>query len=149
MGNRMRGFTLIELLIVIVVGGLLVQLAIKGVGEASSRMSARESRNVVQGMMARTRAQAIESGVTTTLLIDAAGDSVMVLANGEVGETVNFREVFEVDIQAKVAMTWICMTPRGFANPDCNSFDKPVQIAFVRGAQSDTLEILPMGQLRW
>ena len=46
MGNRMRGFTLIELLVVIVVGGLLAQLAIKGIGEASGRISARESRNV-------------------------------------------------------------------------------------------------------
>ncbi len=97
-------------------------MALKGFGTVWSGVAAREARNVFQGMMARTGAQAIESGVPTVLIADAEGDSVMVLANGGIVETVRFQEEMGVDIQSVAAVTRICMTPRGFANPSCNSF---------------------------
>ena len=144
-----RGFTVLEMVVVILLGAILTQIALKGFGMVWSGVAAREARNVFQGMLARTRAQAIESGLPTVLIADAAGDSVMVQANGRIVETVRFQKEMGVDIQSVSAVTRICMTPRGLANPSCNSFTSPVHLAFVRGARSELIEILPMGQLRW
>jgi len=126
-----------------------MQLAIKGFGLTSSQMSAREARNVFNGMAARARAQAIESGLATALIADADGDSVVIQANGSTVETVRFGEELGVDIQAPDKITRICMNPRGYASPTCNSFSSATKMAFVQGSKSATLEILPLGQIRW
>jgi hypothetical protein len=143
------GFTVLELLIVLVLGVIMTSMALKGFGMVANRFAAREARGVFQGMVARTRAQAIESGWSTMLIADAHGDSVMVLANGRIVENVRFGEELGVDIQTQQPLTRICMTPRGFANPDCNSFSSTIKMVFVRGPREETIEILPLGQLRW
>lgn len=142
-----RGFTLVEMMVVLVLGTILTQMAVKGFGNVWSDIQAREAVGVFKGLVARTRAQAIESGIPTMLLADISGDSAMVIANGRIVETVRFGEL-GVDIQAAGGDIRICMTPRGFANPNCNSFNAPLEIAFVRGVEADTMEILPLGQVR-
>ena len=149
MNRRKNGFTVIELLVVVVIGAVLIQLAIKGIGLTSSQISVREARNVFNGMAARTRAQAIESGLDTLLIADAEGDSVVIVANGRVVENVRFGEEMGIDIQTTANLTTICMNPRGYASPSCNSFSSPIEMAFVQGSKSETLEILPLGQIRW
>jgi len=149
MKHRRRGFTVLELMVVVVVGAVLSQMAIKGFGYVRSQVSAREARTVFGAMVARTRAQAIESGQRTLLIADAQGDSVMIFANGGVVETIRFGKDLGIDIQGPPGMTRICMTPRGYANPDCNSFTSPIKLAFVQGPKSDTVEVLPLGQIRW
>jgi len=149
MKRQNRGFTVIEMLVVVTLGTIMTSMAIKGFGMISNQFAAREARGVFQSMVARTRAQAIESGMPTILIADAQGDSVMILANGRVVENVRFGEELGVDIQTTQRLTRICMTPRGFANPDCNSFSSPIKMAFVRGPKSKTVEILSLGQVRW
>ncbi len=149
MKRQTRGFTVLELLIVVVLGTILTSMALKGFGMVANQVAAREARGVFQGLVARTRAQAIESGAPTILIADAKGDSVMVLANGRIVEVVRFGEELGVDIQTRYPVTRICMNPRGFANPDCNSFSSTIKMAFVRGPRTKTIEILPMGQIRW
>ncbi|MGD2124323.1 MAG: prepilin-type N-terminal cleavage/methylation domain-containing protein [Gemmatimonadota bacterium] len=149
MKRQNSGFTVIELLIVLVLGVIMTSIALKGFGMVANQVSAREARDMFQSMVARTRAQAIESGFTTMLIADAQGDSVMVLASGRIVENVRFGEELGVDIQTTERLTRICMNPRGFANPDCNSFSSPIKMAFVRGPKERTIEILPMGQIRW
>jgi len=135
------------MMVVVVLGAILTQMAVKGFGMVWSDIQAREAVEVFKGMVSRTRAQAIESGMPALLLADISGDSAMVVANGAIAEIVRFGEL-GVDIQAAGGDVRICMTPRGFANPNCNSFDAPLKIAFVRGAEADTMEILPLGQVR-
>ena len=144
-----RGFTLIEVLIVLVISTILMSMAVKAFGSTSSNLSARQARNVFNGMAARARAQAIESGFTTLLVANIPGDSVWILANGQVVENVRFSEEMGVDIQASSPTVRLCMSPRGYANTDCNSFHTAVKMAFVQGAESETIEILPLGQIRW
>lgn len=147
--RRRSGFTIIELVVVIVIGGVLTTFAVKGFGVTSHQTATRQARNVFNGMAARARAQAIETGRTTLLIADARGDSVLIFANGRIVENVRFAEEMEVDIQAEADVTRVCMSPRGYADQDCNSFDRSVKMAFVRGGQSRSLEIHPLGQIRW
>jgi prepilin-type N-terminal cleavage/methylation domain-containing protein len=148
MRKQSSGFTVIEMVVAIVLAGILAQLAVKGFGTVSSQLAAREARSVFEGMVARTRAQAIESGVTTALLTDATGDSVMILANGRIVETVRFQEQLGVDIQTPEPITRLCMNPRGFANPNCNSFNTTIEMSFVSGVGTETAKLLPLGQIR-
>ncbi|MFH1765751.1 MAG: type II secretion system protein [Gemmatimonadota bacterium] len=149
MDRRHRGFTLIEMIIVIVLGTILTSFVVKSFGVTASQTSARQARNVFNGMAARARAQAIESGRTTVLVADAQGDSVLILANGQVVENVRFGEEMNVDIQTTQDVTRLCMNPRGYADQACNSFSTTVTMVFVQGNQSRSLEILPLGQIRW
>jgi prepilin-type N-terminal cleavage/methylation domain-containing protein len=149
MDRRNRGFTIIEVIVVLVIGGALMSIAVKGFGTTASHTSARQARNVFNGMAARARAQAIESGRNTVLIADASGDSVLIMANGQIVENVRFGEEMGVDIQTTQDVTRLCMNPRGYADQDCNSFKTTVKMAFVQGNQSMSLEILPLGQIRW
>ena len=149
MNRRARGFTLIEVLIVLVISTILMSMAVKAFGATSSNLAARQARNVFNGMAARARAQAIEGGFTTMLVANIPGDSVWIFANGRVVENVRFAEEMGVDIQASAVTVRICMSPRGYANTNCNSFNSAVKMAFVQGAESETIEILPLGQIRW
>ena len=149
MNRRSRGFTLIEILVVIVIGGILMSMAVKGFGTTSSSLAVRRARNVYTGMAARARAHAIESGWNTLLVANIPGDSVWIWANGRIVENVRFAEEMGVDLRATSATVRICMSPRGYANTNCNSFSSTVKMAFVQGAQSETIEILPLGQIRW
>lgn len=150
MRSRNRGFTLIEVLIAIVIAAILTSMAVKGFGATSTALAARQARNVFNGMAARARAQAIESGFTTVLITSAAGDSVMILGQGgNIVENVRFAEEMNVDIRAPSATFRICMSPRGYADTDCNSFSSAFEVSFVAGTNSETIEILPLGQIRW
>lgn len=149
MNRRHRGFTIIELMVVMVLGAALMSVAIKAFGATANHTSARQARNVFNGMASRARAHAIETGRTTVLIADARGDSVLILSNGQIVENVRFGEEMDVNIEAEDAVTLLCMNPRGYADQDCSSFDRTVKLSFVQGNESMSLEILPLGQIRW
>lgn len=149
MKRQRKGFTIIELITVIMIGAALTSFAIKGFGVTAQSAATRQARNVFNGMAARARAQAVESGWNTVLIADARGDSVMIMANGRIVENVRFAEEMDVDIQGTQDVTRLCLNPRGYANPSCTSFSSPVKVSFVAGEQTRTVEILPLGQLRW
>jgi hypothetical protein len=83
------------------------------------------------------------------LVANIPGDSVWIFSNGRVVENVRFAEEMGIDLQATAVTVRVCMSPRGYANTNCNSFSSPVKMAFVQGAESETVEILPLGQVRW
>lgn len=144
---RARGFTLIEVLITILVGAILTSIAVKGFGLTSSELAVRQAKNVFTGLVARARAQAVQDGTTALLIVDTRGDSVTVRSTGD-PETQFFGGEMEIDLQSSSNVFFLCMTPRGFANPNCNSFNTTIELRFVQGPEADTVEILPMGQVR-
>lgn len=142
------GFTLIEVVITILIGVILTSIALKGFGELGNQTAARSARQTFSALHARTRAHAIERGQTVRLYVEPTGDSVWIERDSEILEKVRFQEEFDVDIQASSRFI-LCMNARGFADTDCNTFSSTVTLTFVRGTQTYTAELLPLGQLLW
>lgn len=149
MAKKTAGFTVFELIVALLVGAALTSIAYKGFADTRAKMSVRQARTLWGAMVARTRAHAIEEGMSTLLITDARGDSVMIFKGGSVVEKVRFAEEMDIDIRSTNPVTTVCMTPRGFANPDCNSFTTTTKISFAQGQQTEVVEILPLGQVRW
>ena len=74
---------------------------------------------------------------------DPAGDSAWVEIDDETLEVVRFDAV---DLQASGAIT-VCMSPRGTADPRCNSFSGLETVTFEARGESRSLDILPLGKI--
>lgn len=150
MNRRPRGFTVIELIVVLVIGGILTSIALVSYRNAQGRFAVRGARNEFASLQARARADAIEGGLDTWVVADIAGDSIYLERSGTTLETVHFDDEFHVDLRSSTAVIRLCMTPRGYASPDCTgSISSIVRLQFWQNADSCSLQILPMGQLQW
>jgi prepilin-type N-terminal cleavage/methylation domain-containing protein len=140
------GFTILELVIVIMVGALLTGIAFRGFSGVQGRMAARQARQSLASLHARTRANAIEMGTTVQLNIDRGGDSAWVQRGSTRVETIHFRGELDVDIQGSGTVR-LCMNPRGFAETACNSFTSTETIVFAAGGDTAGVQIRTLGQL--
>lgn len=143
---------MVEVVAVIAIGAILVSIALRGFGDATSRFATRNARQSLAAMQARTRAYAIERGDLTSLNIDPSQDRAWIESSGgDLVESVEFDDERNVDIRSETAGTiTLCMNPRGFGETSCNSFENgTVTLSFVQGGQSSSLTILPLGQLNW
>ena len=146
--TKRTGFTVLELVVVIMMGIALTSIAIRSMAGVQQRMSVRQARNVYASVHARARAQAIEFGQRVMVEIDPAGDSIWVTRNDTTLEVIRLFDEMGVDIQTSESVT-VCMNSRGFADTGCNSFDEDetVTLLFTLGADSSSLQILPLGQV--
>jgi type II secretory pathway pseudopilin PulG len=146
--TKRTGFTVIELVVVIMVGVALTSIAIRSMAGVQQRMAVRQARTVYAAMHARARAQAIEFGQNVEIDIDPGGDSIWVSRNDTTLDVIRLFDELGIDLQTAEAVT-ICMNSRGFADESCNSFeeDETVTLVFVMGDRSDSLRILPLGQV--
>lgn len=146
-----RGFTFVEIIVVIAIGAILVSMAVRGFGDASSGMTVRGARESFAGLQARTRAIAIERGELTRLRIDTSNDRVWIeAADGSRIDGIDLQQTRGVDVQSTAASPiTLCMNPRGFADTTCNSFTGAVDVEFVQGQRRVEVTILPLGQLDW
>ena len=143
-----RGFTIIELLIVVAVGGILTTFVMVAFGNAQGHFAVRQARNTFASLHARARAQAIEFGTTTSLHVDAAGDSVWITRNDTTLETISFVDQFGVDLDGADASFELCMSPRGFGDSSCTSISGLTTLAFKQGDDEMYAQMLPLGQLK-
>jgi prepilin-type N-terminal cleavage/methylation domain-containing protein len=148
-----NGFTVIELLIVIMIGSILVGIAMSGAQRAQSGYAARGAKTMYATLHQLARARSIEMGETLRLIVDSNGDSAFIRhRDGSVTNNTKFRDELNVDLRSTPARFMLCMTPRGYADPDCpalpdTALSGAVLLEFWQNADSSTVIILPMGQL--
>lgn len=142
------GFSMLELVIALTIGAVLTGIAVSSLSGVQGRIAVRGARSSFQSLHARARVQAIELGRTVRLNVDPVGDSVWISTSTETLQTVHFDDEFNVDIQLRTsALLRICMTSRGFADTDCNSYTSTEPIAFRRGDDASFLSVLILGSV--
>lgn len=141
-----RGYTIIELSVVLLISAALLDVGLNSAAPVSHRLSVNLARSALVTLHARARAHAAERGEMTRLHVDPVGDSAWVSHDSERIESVDFRGTWGVDLIAPSAIE-LCMSPRGYADRDCNSFSSAVDVEFSRGELSAEVTIRPLGQL--
>lgn len=147
--DRTKGFTIIEVIFVIVIATALTGISVNAFGSVQQRLAVKQGRNAFVSLHARARAQAIEFGQDTRLLLSTTGDSIWVTRNDTTLEKIRLRAEHGVDIQGPASAYRLCMNARGYGDEGCNSFDKTVTLRFVARNGTDTaaVDMLPLGQL--
>ena len=128
MRRKTRGFSLIELTVSIVIAGILLDVAVRTTTPVQDSLSVNSGMGVVASLHAQARAQAVARGTMVRLIVDPVTDMVTVSEGVETIETVDLRETRGIDILGS-SQVRVCMTPRGFADTDCNSFESAVTAA--------------------
>jgi prepilin-type N-terminal cleavage/methylation domain-containing protein len=142
------GFTIIELVVVILIGSILVGIALSSFQTAQAAIAARSAKNMYATLHQRARVRSIELGQRALLYVDTTGDSAAIFSNGAWRDITHFRRQLNVDLRATPATFFICMNPRGYADPGCGfGITSPVKLEFWLSGDSTSITILPMGQL--
>lgn len=140
-----------ELVVALMVGGILAAVAVSGFGEVQGRMAARSARATFLSYHAQARALAVERGTLISLQVNPTSGIVSVRegcdGTGEVLESRDFGESFSVTVDTGGEVLRLCMTPKGVANPNLNTFGNQGTVAFVRGSDSESILLLPLGQV--
>ncbi len=127
--------------------GVLLSIIVRALSPLQNRIALRSSQEALKGLLATARVRAIEYGTRVRLKIDPAKDSAWVTADS-VLTSFGFASEFNVDVQSPADSVVLCMEPRGFANPSCNSFTNFATLLFVVGSETLSVTLLPMGQIR-
>ena len=155
MKHARSGFTLIEMVIAVMIGSVLVGLTNAAFSEARSASSLRSAKGMYSALQNTARTRAVELGETTIFVVDTVGDSAFVFSNGQIHDITRFDAELNVDLKSTPTRYIMCMTPRGYADPDCGSWggwlnatsDTVITLEFWSAGDSTTLDVLPMGQL--
>lgn len=144
---------MVELVVVILIGSILVSIALASFQNAQNGFRARGAKSEYATLQARARARAVELGQTVLFVVNTQGDSAFIFSNGAISDVTNFRRELNVDLRATPTSFLMCMTPRGYADPDCPAFgftstsSSPIKLEFWLNEDSTSVTILPMGQL--
>ncbi len=138
-----KGSSLIEIVMVLLIGGVLLDISIAATGSVSASLSLNAAERSFVALHARARAHAVERGTTADFHVDPAGDSIWIEVDGETLEVAHYDAI---DLEADGPIT-VCMSPRGTADPRCNSFSGVATVTFEAGGESSSLDILPLGKV--
>ncbi len=148
--NQSQGFSLFELIVVLFIGSVLLSVTTNKISSTRGVLSAVAARQAYLALHSRTRAQAIEFGSTARLMLDIPGDSAWIVQGGITLETYRFApDGVDVQSSSSDAVVRMCMIARGYSEPRCNSFDESVTLLFVTAQASESIVLLPLGQVEW
>jgi prepilin-type N-terminal cleavage/methylation domain-containing protein len=151
--RKTSGFTLIEMVFVILIGSLLTMVALSTFQNAQAAFAARGAKTMYATLHQRARSKAIEMGETVIFFVDTTGDSALIVSSDGITDVTRFRVQQGVDLRATPTSFIMCMTPRGYADPNCSAYaftatsSSPIKVEFWLNADSTSVTVLPMGQL--
>lgn len=121
--SKKRGFTLIELIIVILIGSVLAGIVSLSLAGVFQRTALDQSRRMLETMVSRTRAQAIQEGERIELRLDSTGNKASLIrtSDGSVLETYDFEDGLDINLDVGGGNEVLCMGPNGVADLGCGT----------------------------
>jgi len=145
-----RGFTVLELVVALMFGALLTSVAINSMGSVQGQFAVRSAEASFLSLHAQTRAFAVERGVQVQLVVNPQSSTATIRlgcgGGGEILQSRDFGEAYGVEITTGGGEASLCMTPKGVANPNLNSFNQELRVGFVRGGRGSAVVLMPLGQ---
>lgn len=152
-GGRAMGFTLIELVFVVTIATVLLGIAAPRLAVVSGRVALGDARSRVTSSLAAARAAAVRFGRVSYLVLDAAGDRVLVQVDtsalggappASLGE-MDLWEDLSVNLGASEPL--LCFDPRGLAVavPPCTG--RGVVVRLQRGELADSVVVSAVGRV--
>ena len=138
-----------ELIVVVTVVGVLSTITVQRIGPAKAQYSVRSSRTAVATMIQRARAHAVEGAGLTRLVMDNVNDAAYLIQGTDTLESLRLGADFDADLSTSGGANaeWVCMNSKGIADTRCTSFSNRLTVSFTINEYTDSLQILPMGQV--
>ena len=141
-----NGFTLIEMLFVMLLGAVVLGVGTRAYSQVENRRAVDNASDAAVLTAFRARSEAMRAGTPVYLKALPGSDVIRVEdPTGAVLHTLDM-QVYAVDLIGSDLS--LCYTARGFALPGCTSFDDPQTLRFVRGVDTTTVTVMPLGQVR-
>lgn len=143
---RRNGFSMLEMLLVLVIGGVILAVGTRQYSQISNSRAVGNAANAMVSIANRARSEAMRGGKVVYLRAYMGNDRVEV-------ETATDSLLHEQDMgDDGVEMTGsdisICYAARGYALPGCTGVTSTVTLHFVRGVDTASVQVLPLGQIR-
>lgn len=153
MGQRAGGFTLLEIVFVVAISTVLLGIAAPRLLHVSSRVAIGDARARVSSAVASARGAAVRFGRTSYLVLDAAGDRLLVQVDTSALGGALPVSLGEVDLWDDLAVNlgatqpMLCFDPRGLAVavPPCTG--QGVVVRLSRGGFADSVVVSAVGRV--
>ncbi len=154
MHRNRQGFTILELITVMVISTVLAGIVTVSFSRVQGQLGVQSAQSNFLSLHAQARAFASERGTMVFFVVDDADDEFRVeWVNPDSGErevlnSVSVGREFNVNVSASESGAQLCFTPRGIADPGCNTFTGTLRVELVRANRSASLLVLQLGQAR-
>ncbi len=122
----------------------------RNLAEAKRGIAVRSAQSRFLSLHHLSRSLAVERGVYTGFVADPETQIVTVregcTGEGRILASRDFNLSYRVDLLTGGRKLEMCMTPRGYADLESNSFNEQERVTFLRGEHTASVLLFPLGQ---
>jgi type IV fimbrial biogenesis protein FimT len=147
------GFTILELVFVVAIATVLLGIAAPRLLNVSARVAVGDARSKVTSAVATARGAAVRFGRTSYLVLDAAGDRLLVQVDTSALGGALPASLGEVDLWDDLAVNltatqpMLCFDPRGLAVAASPCTGQGVVVRLSRAGVSDSVVVSAVGRV--
>lgn len=151
--RRPRGFTLLELVFVVAIAMVLLGIAAPRLIHVSGRVAVGDARSRVTSSVAAARAAAVRFGRVSYLILDAAGDRVLVQVDtsslgGALPVMLGMADLWEdLSVNLDSTQPLLCFDPRGLAVAISPCTGEGAVVRLQRGEFTDSVVVNAIGRV--
>ena len=145
MHTQRRGFTLMEMLLVVMIGSVLLAMGTREFNSVSNQRAVANAANAMVLTASQARSEALRTGRLVYMWVRPDSGLVRVAT---ASQGIALLDADDYASQITGSSLAVCYAARGYALPGCTNVTSSQTITFVRGRDSSTVVVMPLGQVR-